>query len=187
MSGIKIPTEIRPMTWGEYNLLTGRVYGSTLLARWRILITNGAGIDGRAFCIPTSLISTLGATTAAGFLGLLAGYLTSFINVGYLMNVGGAYQKSLNLGSQRDKNLLVHETAHVWQGHNSKLSLTYVFKSCIDQCTLSNAYNYQIGQDWHSYGVEQQAQIIEDWFDKGELRSGDLWNYIENYVRKGKA
>jgi hypothetical protein len=181
--GVTVPTSARLMNTAEYAIVS-RVFGDTLPWRQRIIITNGAGLEGRAFTIPTSLLTTLGATVAAGFAGAIGGYLTSFINLAYLINVGSDYPDM----SSSNQNLLVHETAHVWQGKNSNLSLTYVFSSCISQCVRgSGAYSYTAGSDWSSYGVEQQASIVEDWFAAGEPESGNLWGYIRDHVREGDA
>jgi hypothetical protein len=179
---ISIPTRARIMSQPEYTIAT-RVLGNTLPYRFRIIITNGAGLGNRPFTIPISLLSTLGATIAAGFVGAAAGYLTSFINVGYLMNVGSAYPDM----STSNTALLVHETTHVWQGSNSAFSLNYVFNSCLNQCLRGGtAYNYTPGSEWSSYNVEQQASIVEDWFISGEPESGDLWNYVRDYIRQGR-
>lgn len=188
---ISIPTSARLMNQAEYAVVT-RVLGNTLPYRFRIIITNGAGLGNRPFTIPTSLLSTLGATVAGGFLGGPAGALigggvgslTSFINMAYLMNVGSAYPNM----STSNTGLLVHETTHVWQGKNSSLSLSYVFGSCVSQCLRGGAaYNYTPGSAWGSYNVEQQASIVEDWFVAGEPQSGDLWSYIRDYVRHGRT
>lgn len=179
--GISIPTSARFMNLKEYEIVSG-VFGDTLPYRRRILITNGAGVDGRAFTIPTSLVSTLLGTAATGYLGLISGYLTSFINAGYLINVGDSYSKL----ADTEKWLLVHETAHVWQGKNSKLALSYVFDSCLSQCfSGSSAYTYTAGKAWSSYNVEQQASVVEDWFKNGSSESNALFPYIRDNVRKG--
>ena len=171
------------MSLPEYDIVT-RVFGDTLPYRFRIIITDGAGLDNRPFTIPTSLVTTLLGAAGAGFLGVAAGYLTSFINVAYLMNVGEAYpEMSIN-----NTDLLGHETTHIWQGKNSTFALSYVFSSCISQCARGGAaYTYSPGGPWSSYNVEQQASIVEDWFVAGEPTSGKLWGYIRDHVRKGDA
>ena len=181
---ITVPTSARFMTSGEYQIVSG-VFGNTLPWRQRIIVTNGAGLQNRPFTIPTALVRVLLGAAATGFLAPITaalGSLTSFINLGYLMNVGSAYS---SLGSGH-KGLLVHETAHVWQGKNSTLALSYVFNSCLNQCMRGGAaYNYTPGKNWSDYNVEQQASIVEDWFNNGKPTSGPLWGYIDNYVRKG--
>jgi hypothetical protein len=196
--GIQLPTKIRFMDPAEYALVT-RVFGDTLPFRHRILITDAAGLDGRAFTIPTTLIGEVLSMSPALFFGALGvpmacsglavGYLaSSAVNLAYLINVGRAYAHG-SLATGPIASLLVHETTHVWQGKNSTFAVSYVFNSLYNQCTLGslNAYPYSPGHDWHSYNVEQQASIVEDWYTAGEPTSGDLYPYIINNVRKGDA
>ena len=49
-------------------------------------------------------------------------------------------------------------------------------------------YAYTIGGDWHDYNSEQQAEIVEEWFSRGEpTGSADHWPYTRDYVRRGRA
>jgi hypothetical protein len=182
--GLKPPTQIRPISSMEYHIVSG-VFGTTLPHRSRILITDGAGLDGRAFTIPTSFLSLVPGVNPALFLPTaIAGYLGSAINVAYLINVGRFYGA---LTTTR-QGLLIHETSHVWQGKNSTFALTYVFNSVLSQCLHGvRAYSYTAGQPWKSYNAEQQAMIIEDWFIKGQPKTGPLYPYIVNHVQKGDA
>jgi hypothetical protein len=105
--------------------------------------------------------------------------------VAYLVNVGSANYNILGSSNQR---LLVHETMHVWQGHNSTFALSYVYNSIINQCLSGQgAYTYSLGQSWSSYNVEQQAKLVDDWFHRGELSSDAAYSYITNHVRQGDA
>lgn len=155
----------------------------TLPSPSRIFITDAAGLNGRPFTIPTSLVSSiLGLNPALLLPSAILGYLGSIINVAYLINVGSSYS---TLGT-KDQALLVHETAHVWQGKNSTLALTYVFSSALNQCVHgARAYSYAVGQPWKSYNAEQQASLIEDWFAQGQPKTGALYPYIVNHVQKG--
>jgi len=182
-SNIKLPTSIRLMSGPEYAIVS-RVFGDTLPYRIRILITNAAGKDGRAFTIPTSLISAiLGISPGTFLVDVPLAYVGSFVNLAYLINVGDDYGSLTGAA----RNVLVHETAHVWQGKNSKFALSYVFNSVYNQCILANAYAYAAGGPWHDYNVEQQASIVEDWYMSGEPTSGPLYPYIAHNVRKGDA
>lgn len=184
--GITAPTSARIMNSAEYAIVTS-VFGSTLPFRQRIFITNGTGAQNRPFTIPTSLATTALGAAASGFLApvtALAGYLTSFINLGYLMNVGSAYPDM----STSNRDLLVHEAAHVWQGKNSVFAQSYVYNSAINQCLRgTGAYSYTPGQAWSSYNAEQQASLIEHWYMSGMPTSGNLWPYIRDHVRTGDA
>lgn len=183
---ITAPTSARFMNQSEYDIVE-RVTGDTLPYRVRIIITNGLGYNNRPFTIPTSLVTTLLGVAASGFLApvaALGGYLTSFMNLAYLMNVGSAYSDM----SSSNTGLLVHETMHVWQGKNSVFAQSYVYDSAISQCMRGlAAYKYTAGSAWSTYNVEQQADIVEDWFLAEEPESGDLWGYIRDHVRKGDA
>jgi hypothetical protein len=181
--GIQLPSKVRFMSDAEYSIVS-RVFADTLPYKVRILITNAAGMDGRAFTIPTSLIpAILGISPEAFFATAAIGYLASFVNLAYLINVGIDYTNLITSA----QNVLVHETTHVWQGKNSVFALSYVFNSVYNQCVLKNAYGYSPGEVWSSYNVEQQASIVEDWFVSGEPTSGSLYPYIVNNVRKGDA
>ena len=181
--GIELPTKIREMSETEYRIVSA-VFGSTLPYRFRILITNAAGVNGRAFTIPTSLLSGLLGVSPVAFVSAALGYLASAINAAYLINVGVDYDAL----ATTQRRLLVHETTHVWQGKNSKFALSYVFASLVSQAVHGGgAYSYAPGQPWVSYNVEQQASIVEDWFRTGQPSSGPLYPYIVNNVRKGLA
>ena len=183
MNKMSVPTRARLMTESEYRIVS-RVFGNTLPYRARMVVTNAAGANGRAFTIPTSLLATLAGVNPVTFLASAGlGYLASCINIAYLINVGDAYD---TLGSSQ-ATLLVHETAHVWQGKNSAFALSYVFRSVFSQCVHSDAYGYVPGAPWASYNVEQQASIVEDWFGVGEPVSGPLYPYIAQHVRRGDA
>ena len=87
------------------------------------------GRRGRAFTIPTSLLSGLLGVSPIAFVSAALGYLASAINAAYLINVGVDYDAL----ATTQKRLLVHETTHVWQGKNSKFALSYVFASLVSQ------------------------------------------------------
>jgi hypothetical protein len=174
---IKRPTKYREMSASEYSIVTG-VFGNTLPSRMRIIITDGAGMDGRAFTIPTSLVTSILGTTLARIIS------DACVMGDYLMNVGRDYN-NLNTSQQE---LLVHETTHVWQGHNSTFSVGYVFSSVYNQVRFGGAaYKYTAGRPWRDYNAEQQASIVSDWFALGKPNSGPLYPYIVNHVRKGDA
>jgi hypothetical protein len=74
------------------------------------------------------------------------------------------------------------------RGKNSRLALTYVFNSVLNQCLHgSGAYSYTAGQPWRSYDAEQQAMIIEHWFRLGQPQTSPLYPYIVNHVQGGRC
>lgn len=130
-------------------------------------------------------------SNATGFMGLgaLPSQLAGMVNLGYIVSVGQGAFPDMTLAH---KSLLVHELAHVWQGSNSRSSTTYVNNSIMNQCRADmtiggtrSAYDFTPGSNWRTYNAEQQASIIEKWYDDGMPATGDLWPYIRDYVRKG--
>jgi hypothetical protein len=88
-------------------------------------------------------------------------------------------------------NVFIHELTHVWQGAHGVLHGAYQLSSLLSQgwalVTTGDrgaAYEYKAGQDWSSYNVEQQANIVEDWFRNGRQTSHPNYRYIREDVRK---
>ncbi len=213
----KAPTSVRLLNGAEWAIVTRVFTADKLPFRQRLFITNGAGADARPFTIPTSLLTM--AAPAAFFAAItknplitgvvaaasaVVGTALSFVNAGYIMNVGPTFYGDLTAIDLDDQDsdaqaLLVHETTHVWQGRNSKLAMTYVWESVISQCrgalsggTTSAAYRYTVGTPWKSMNPEQQASLVEDWFWKDnesttEQSAGGSgrYEYIRDYVRRG--
>jgi hypothetical protein len=89
------------------------------------------------------------------------------------------------------KVVFIHELCHVWQGHHSQIKGGFMAKSIYAQLKSivrtgdrNNAYTYTAGQAWDSYNVEQQANIVEDWFKNGQSKTDDLFRYIRDNIRK---
>ena len=66
--GIRLPTKIRLMSHDEYAIVTG-VFHDTIPYRFRILVSNAAGAEGRPFTIPTSLLPMIAGVTIDEFMG----------------------------------------------------------------------------------------------------------------------
>jgi hypothetical protein len=155
-------TKARWLNDAEWQIATS-VFRSNLPFRRRILVTDACGIGDAPFTIPSAALHAIPAIIAAAISG------------------AAAYTS-----------LLVHELTHVWQGHNSVFALSYVINSAFHQCRGSArgggrgaAYSYSAGLPWRAYNAEQQAEIVEDWYEAGMPESGELWRYIRNNVRLG--
>lgn len=96
-------------------------------------------------------------------------------------------------------NTLVHELTHVWQGNNHVFYQQYMVESLIVQGVAvmthgdrNVAYRYD-GRpwgEWNSYNVEQQANIVSDWYSSDTGRGGGnqstsdpRYFYIQNNIR----
>lgn len=91
------------------------------------------------------------------------------------------------------RNTLIHELTHVWQGHHSKFYWSYMLesmfaqgKAIIDHGNRNRAYDYEAGGVWSDYNVEQQANIVEDWFRDGMDANDPRFTYITGHIRAGK-
>jgi hypothetical protein len=91
------------------------------------------------------------------------------------------------------KATLIHEMTHVWQGHHGRLGLIAVWGSSII-CQIQrqgNAYLYGEGnlnrKDWGDFGAEEQAQIVQDWYENGMLTTDPRFHFIRDNIRMGKT
>ena len=92
--------------------------------------------------------------------------------------------------------VLIHELVHVWQATN--LGFTgwgYKANSILHQGyhtllgnTRNAAYTYnraRLGKDgFEDFSTEEQAQIVEDWFIRGEHRNDPAFRYIHHCIRE---
>jgi outer membrane protein OmpA-like peptidoglycan-associated protein len=101
----------------------------------------------------------------------------------FILNVGDGYT-GMSF-RQQDKDLLIHELVHVWQGVHSGWRWSYVFESGWHQVVSDDAYTYDKNnlKEWNSYNPEQQAQIVEDWFHDGMNQKDPRFKYIEFWIR----
>ncbi len=141
--------------------LAHRVFGDTL-PYGRICIVNRPVWWGRPFVIPTGL-------------GRRSRYLIHLGPQGF----------TNALQTVRLQATLIHELTHVWQGYNHRWSWGYVLNSLWHQALHGRrAYHYTPGLPWGSYNVEQQAQLVQDWFARGERRDDPLFVYIRQHLRR---
>jgi hypothetical protein len=130
----------------------------------RIYIGDGLGFTGAPFTIP---VPGLPGSSRK-----------------YLINAGDGYTGMSHF--QAEKDTLIHELTHVWQGHHSTWAWTVQGSSVLHQAIQGRdgAYNYDHNnyKDWDSYNPEQQAQIVEDWFhdackeaNGGKIVNGKDW------------
>jgi hypothetical protein len=85
--------------------------------------------------------------------------------------------------------VLMHELTHVWQSAHGPNTTDYLARWLHEWATVGDqqAYNCQPGQPWASYGVEQQASIVADWYSGGMNEADALFPYIRDTVRQGRT
>jgi hypothetical protein len=174
---------VRPLASGEKQVALPVFRAS--IPYDQVLISDGAGGGDRPFTLPTRVPTTI------------------FFNVDsdlgkYVIHAGDGYYGMSKL--QEDKNTLVHELTHVWQGEH--WSSPYWVNSLgmqgawglagvlddvagYDHDDSLDAYSYDKVDlwDWDDYHAEQQAQIVEDWF-KGNMKKNADEDFRFYYVQK---
>jgi hypothetical protein len=169
--------ETRHPTDAEYAFLVS-IFGNTLPARDRILITNLTGLGGRPFVSVDKLV---------------AGNYT--VNLG----VNDCAQTPMTCtwkDNTTPGQLFVHEITHVWQLHQASLTGGQTFENIWTQITEGkDAYAYTCGSGWDSYGPEQQANIADTWFANRPAQalarmaqpgSTCEYQYVVENLRKGR-
>lgn len=94
---------------------------------------------------------------------------------------------------------LVHELTHVWQGHNHVFYQQYMVESLIVQGVavmthgdrdVAYRYDGRPWGEWNSYNVEQQANIVGEWYSSNagtgggnQSTSDPRYFYIQNNIR----
>jgi hypothetical protein len=190
--GDLIGLHMRPLTAHERSILMP-IFDHTLPYD-RILLTSIAGKDGRAFTVPGSMVLTISALIPVFGPLIALGGLIEHLQDKFLMNVGKtAYMGMIPapydgaMGEMAGSEL-VHESTHVWQGHNGAFSWGYVFNSLYYQAKCgSNAYHVDeshLGQ-WDNYNVEQQGSIVEHWYSRGSSQTDRLYPYVRDNIRTG--
>jgi hypothetical protein len=130
-----------------------RVFGDTVPYD-KIVVSNLEGLGGRAFAVPNIDGNSV-------ILGLGSDMFNSAI------------------GDESKRFTFIHELTHAWQiTHRATPSvicsaLTNQFSELVEG--RNEVYNYTTGSDWGSYNMEQQGQIVADWYWKkhrGQTRQG---------------
>ena len=105
----------------------------------------------------------------------------------FVVNVGPDYYPDLtgheNYGFGAAANLLIHELTHVWQYYHG---YSVMFRSLWAN-TGGKKYLYTIEDSdaWDDFNVEQQAALVEDWFDGRSSRTDKRFVFIEKIFRAG--
>jgi hypothetical protein len=189
-----IGVHMRSLTWIERDIVQSVFWNS--VPPDKILITSIPGKDGRPFTIPGSMVIALAPIVPVlGEVVALSGLLLHLEDK-FLINVGSMYGDAPLYPSAYDTNkgekagsMVIHESTHVWQGIHSAFSWWYVFNSLYNQIKCGD-HAYDVDEknlkNWGSYGVEQQAHLIEDWYSRGSLTTDVCYPYVRDNIRPGK-
>lgn len=135
-----------------------------------IYLSNGRGLGKRAYTIPHPL------------------HLGSFV-----IHIGpdvfrDATDSSNLMFNQTGDAVFIHELTHVWQGANRSTAFDYIIDSLYNQIhSGSHAYDLdpaEVGKkSWDKFNAEQQAMIVQNWYEGGMLESDDAFTYIKDNIR----
>ena len=154
----------RQMSNAEIQLATPVFHNTVPFDRVRITNLN---VTGRAF-------------TAPGADGLI--YINTPVGYSELSTVSGPYPAN--------GQLLIHELTHAWQIVNTNFLPGLVCLGVVTQAnnTIVNTDVYHVGPPgppWSDFGIEAQATIVDQWFQRGSVESDSdpYFTYIRDNIR----
>lgn len=169
----------RELTQEEYDWANNLVFSGTLPPRDRIVLTDTIGGGNRAFTFPR-------------------------FDDKITLNMGpDAFSDPRNYPNYPFGNIFIHELVHACQIQHANMDIALfadVFSSKVCEATGGNPYTYGTAEpDYSSFNLEQQAQIVSDWFS-GIVPKGNQTNqtgipqdinspyfrYISDNVRIGR-
>jgi hypothetical protein len=146
--------------------LVTRVFGSTLPPWNQIFVSDGLGIGDRPW------------TDQEYDQESLHGRMYS-VNLGTLCYPDCTSRANWP-GFGRIDTVFVHEMTHVWQYfHNYFVVLSSMWGQ-----SFGDGYDYVLGSSWNDYNVEQQASLVEHWYDAGMDPASDRFQYVSKVVRR---
>lgn len=166
----------RPLSSSEHNFASEKVFGDTLPPAERIILTNLSHDNGRKFTWP-SIDGTI------------------------LLNLGDAFDDPLGhteLAYPKPGQVLIHELTHAWQIHNTSFLPGLICNGAFDGKDYSYGPPYLTAgmtlPPFGSYGVEQQAAIVDQWFGGTRPSSSGIqmdqddpyFGYILNNIQLGQ-
>jgi hypothetical protein len=84
--------------------------------------------------------------------------------------------------------VFVHELTHAWQIKHTAFVAEIIWEAAVNEVEgKTAAYTYTLdGRAWSGYGIEQQAEIVEDWYLGGAALLSPRFPYIQNNIRLGQ-
>ncbi len=134
----------RELTQEEYDWANNEVFLGSLPPRDRLVLTDSIGGGDRAFTFPR-----------------FDGKIT--------LNMGpAAFADPRNYPGRARGQTFIHELVHACQIQHANMDIALLadaFASKVCEATGGNPYTYGLaGPDYSSFNLEQQAQIVSDWF-----------------------
>jgi type VI secretion system secreted protein VgrG len=157
---MRLPRNTRFLSNAEI-AMAKEVFGSSLPAWERILITDALGIGDRPFTVHPSLL--------------------------YVLNLGPDIYPDATLdnyfGDDKYKAIFIHEMTHVWQYYHD---YNVVTGAAWAQSWFGKGYDYTIdpSDSWDDFNIEQQAHLVQKWFDDlNKSQTADEFVFIDKIIR----
>jgi hypothetical protein len=151
----------RLLTPEEHDWAETTVFRGTLPARDRIVLTDTVGLGGRAFTVPEP-----GGTIS--------------VNLG-----SAAFDDPLARPA-----LLVHELTHVWQLAHAPVQAGWLARAIATQAAdlvTHRAYEPPpADRSFRRMNLEQQASVVERWFDDGTQADHPYFPFVRDHIRRGR-
>jgi len=164
----------RELSDEEYRWANDEVFSGTLPSKSRIVLTDTIGGGNRAFTFPR-----------------FDGKIT--LNMG---PDGFENPRTYEMGNgKRFGEVFIHELVHAWQIAHTPMDLALLadaLASKICEASGSNPYRYgDAGQPYGKFNLEQQAQIVSDWFSgrrTGVAKDSNspYFRYVLHNIRTGQ-
>ncbi|MDZ4828281.1 MAG: hypothetical protein SGJ13_17720 [Actinomycetota bacterium] len=182
--GIASNEESRELHEDEYNWANERVFARTLPPREDIRLTDTIGAESRAFAFPRwDKKITLNMGPAA------------------FLDPRKYQEGSWNTRMKRKivyGEVFVHELVHAWQIDHTPFDLALLadaLSSKLCELTGGDPYDYgDPGRAFSSYNLEQQAQLVSDWFgswttalDSAPALADPRFRYVERNIRQSQT
>jgi len=89
--------------------------------------------------------------------------------------------------------LLIHELVHVWQYHNNAAAISYVGDALWARVREDYDPGKVLSEPWDSFGLEEQATIVDKWFEQHHLNldgptalKDQAFRFIRDNIRTGR-
>ncbi len=185
----------RLMTRAEW-ILARKVFGSSLPDYNKILFTDFGSLNGRAFTYPASTVAQGAAFIVPTPMLIWMRANPGLFDGKILVNMNLSMDRNFDQYSQGPKTryavpgqMMIHELAHVWQIHHGSPTgflcdgLAVQTRDALGE----NVYAVAGGKQWREYGLEQQASLVDLWYQIGshEFASDPYYRYIAKNIRPG--
>jgi len=166
------PTKYRRLDSDEQKLADS-VFRGSLGSFQEIYLSDGLEQDNTPFTLRS--VHSLPAIFGGGSIVVAPGK--------YVMFVGSYCDTAMTSGYAA--RLLIHELVHVWQYAQG---YSVVLNSLVHRALKGEGmYDYDTTnfKEWSSYNVEQQANIVEHWYETGMKRDDPRYRYIGKNIWSG--